>query len=212
MKVSKRLLFAVLLSAVVASMVVNVFLYLSWNLALRTLREEHTPKTYVFTWPPTSQNITSGTLYLNMSFDIIGDKMHIIARINDNDTGRGEWGGHDLAQIAFDENRDGRISGKDGAYYLPFYNITKRVSLWLHVPIFPWTPLIESYHHTCWFTEGVGSIFNITFTKQELNIHEEDTSMPVHFFYWDNNAHGCGVNSIYVQFMVPLGDEPLWTP
>jgi len=123
----------VLVACLVASLVGNAILYTNWNLALRTLMEEHTPKTYVFTWGSTSQNITSGVLYLNMSFDVVGDELHIVARINDNDTGLREWGGHDLAQIAFDKNKDGKVSGKDGPYALSFSNITKQgVGLWTY--------------------------------------------------------------------------------
>ena len=216
MKMSKVLKVAlvVLAACLVASLVGNVVLYLNWNHTLRTLREEHTPKTYVFTWDPYSQIITPGVLYLNISFDIVGDEIHIIARINDNDTG--PWAhGSDLAQIAFDKNRNGKIDGGfgDWPYYLGFSNITyTKVPLWIDWPIYASVVLKKSHHHTCWFTEGVGMTYNITFTKQELNIQEGDKSMPVHFFYFDENSDYSRKCCVYIQFAVPLGDKPLWTP
>jgi len=124
---------------------------------------------FVFNRIPVVQTITNETLYVNMTFEKIGENLSVIVRINDDNFDNPRDGPHlpDYLLIVFDFDGDCEADLGSG-YWLTSNNRTmnpgsfgwelkKGVTIAAEIPTRP------SVLHTCTFKAGEGYVFNCTF-------------------------------------------------
>jgi len=168
----KMMLIAVLAVCLVVSLFFNGYLYYD----LTRSAEHQSPTFFSFVWSPEAQNITEGPLYINMTFERIGENLSVTIKINDDDycvTGSGGTG-PDALLLWFDVNGDGYISwpGDPGSTY---YWLKPNNRTLFDVIVDPYNLTLgpiqpsatgyetESPFHTCVFMPEEGYIFNCTF-------------------------------------------------
>ena len=176
---------------------------------------DHSPKTFSFSWGPESQNVTSEILYLNMTFEIVDEKLSIIARVNDNDfNGYGGSFG-DWLCIVLDRNHNGKIDrgwehgDDDKPYILCASNSTiEPVILIDDVNCsVPKKLPVPSPYHTCTFDPQTGYTFNVSLSLQKLAL----TSDVIHIIFCDSDAQilyppAGYMHGVYVEFSFGLDE------
>jgi len=168
----KMILIAVLAVCLAVSLFFNGYLY--YDL---TRSAEHQSSTFFsFVWSPEAQNITEGPLYINMTFERIGENLSVIIRINDDDYDvmEANWSiVPDALIVCFDfDGNDSAITVADTvqAYLLRPDNTSDPgyCGLFLDLELIdhfigPSLVLRESDFHYCTFKPNEGYVFNCTF-------------------------------------------------
>jgi len=118
---------------------------------------DNTGATFTFEWPSYDQKIVNETLYMNLKFLAIEEKLSILARINDD-----EYDRRDFLGLAFDENNDGELE-HENVRLLYVENTTISAILLdngtLAIPLLH--PHVSTIH-TCIFKANIGYTFTIT--------------------------------------------------
>jgi len=187
------------LSLVLASAFVFA-VYAYWSLSI-TNSSSASKKSFSFIWGPEAQNITLGTLYLNMTFEIVNGNLSIVAKINDDEYGANpafsqefETWGKDGLDLVLDRNDNGKIDfGSSDKPYI-FWDNNRTMAYdcillgnkSLGIPKFP---SALSPYHRCVFNEGTGYTFTISLPLQGL------TSDIIHVIFIDFRN-----DVVYTQF------------
>jgi len=128
---------------------------------------------FSFVWSSKQQKITNGTLYINMTFERIGENLSVIIKINDDDYDviEDQWNVRpDTLIICFDfYGNDSAITVDDtfAAYLLRPNNMSgwgvfidlELICHWMAPPL----EFYESDFHYCTFKPDEGYVFNCTF-------------------------------------------------
>jgi len=168
-KVSAKVVIAVLAVCLVVSLFFNGYFYYQ----LSKSAEYQIPTFFSFVWSSEQQKLTEGPLYINMTFERIGDNLSVIIKINDDDYDviEDQWNVRpDTLIICFDfYGNDSAITVDDTfeAYLLRPDNMSGRGVFIDSELIFHWMapPLTfyESDFHYCTFKPDEGYVFNCTF-------------------------------------------------
>jgi len=176
----------VLSVCLVVSLVANVYLYLSWKAS-----EHHSPDTFVFSYGPEEQSIVDGVLFVNFTLAMLDDRLYIIVKINDDD-----YSEVDFLGLVLDTNRNGTLDSNvkqewNVAYdkvYVAFADNTT-VAGFYGAPGTPWVGTSKMGkmpgRHVTSFESGKGYVFKVSWTMQELNLTQIDTSIKLHFSFED---------------------------
>jgi hypothetical protein len=167
----KTMLVAGLTVCLAVSLFFNGYLYYKLTRPL----EHHSPTFFSFVWSPEQQDITEGPLYVNMTFERIGENLSVIIKINDDDCNAlpylTPWSPDKLI-IVFDANGNGTIDNLDVFgyfYWLTANNETIDTPAGLNLELLEVYPRPLSCNrrpsdfHTCTFKQGEGYVFNCTF-------------------------------------------------
>jgi hypothetical protein len=131
--------------------------------------EEPPTRTFVFDWPRGTQNVTDGGLTIHVNFTIVGDKLKVVAVINDSSPIER----YNFFCLAFDANNNSRIDPRDA---VPPYNgtmiqypnnstqIGTTADWW---PVLPGGAPWPSDFHFCIFN-GTHYIYTSTFQLKEF--------------------------------------------
>jgi len=168
----KTMLIAILAVCLAVSLFFNGYLY--YNLTRSA--EHQSPTFFSFVWSSWQQKITNETLYVNMTFQRIGDDLSVIIRINDDDYDimESRWSIRpDTLIVCFDfYGNDSAITVADTeeAYLLRPDNTSNPGCCGLYLDselidhyIGPSLYLRESDFHYCTFKPNEGYVFNCTF-------------------------------------------------
>jgi hypothetical protein len=171
----KTMLVAGLTVCLAVSLFFNGYLY--YELTRPT--EHQSPTFFSFVWSSErEQNITEGPLYINMTFERIGENLSVIIKINDDDYNvMDSYGGEkpDALFIVFDSyanDTTGSINLNDTFYYYllrPDNTTTEGPRLFLdcqlnpHIFMSGLSSFKLSDFHTCTFKPNEGYMFNCTF-------------------------------------------------
>lgn len=149
------------------SLFFNGFLY--YELTRPLEHQSPTFFSFVFNRIPVLHTITNETLYVNMTFEKIGENLSVIVRINDDDFDKPQGGPHlpDYLLIVFDFDGDGKANLGSG-YWFTSHNRTMYPGsfgweLEKGVTIAAAVGTSQSVLHTCTFKVGEGYVFNCTF-------------------------------------------------
>jgi len=150
------------------SLFFNGYLYYKLTKSL----EHRSPTFFSFVWSSEQQNITEGPLYINMTFERVGENLSVIIKINDDDYNALPAWSPDKLIIVFDANGNGTIDDEDVFgyfYWLTANNETITTPAGLNLDLLEVYPRPTSCNrgrskfHTCTFKSGEGYIFNCTF-------------------------------------------------
>jgi len=145
-----------------------------------------------------------------MTFEIVDEKLSIIAKVNDNEPSPHDWLG-----VVLDRNHNGKIDrqweheGDDKPYVLNAANTTIEPAILvdnLDVAV-PRKLPVPSPYHTCTFDPQTGYTFNVSLSLQELAL----TSDVIHVIFCDFDAlilHPPPgyVHAVYVEFCFGLDE------
>ena len=181
MKTSVKFSIIVLAVCLAVSLFFNGYLYLQIENCPEENGERYGPTHFSFVWSPGQQKITNETLYVNMTFERIGENLSMIIRINDDDYDVMEslWKiNPDTLIICFDfYGNDSAISIGDPvmSYLLRPDNTSNPTicGLFLDLELIdhymgPSLEFSESDFHYCTFKPNEGYIFNCTFPLRGL--------------------------------------------
>jgi len=171
----KTMLIAGLTVCLAVSLFFNGYFYYE----LTKPAEHQGPTFFSFVWSPEQQNITEGPLYVNMTFERIGEILSVIIEINDDDYQCGHWTAPDALILWFDVNGDGYVGFDDlpvvSYYWLKPDNTTlsRRLVNPLDLTLCgaqPQVPpkIVKSPVHACTFKQGEGYVFNCTFPLKSI--------------------------------------------
>jgi len=165
----KTMLVAGLTVCLAVSLFFNGYLYYKLTRPL----EHYSPTFFSFVWSSEQQNITEGTLYINMTFERIGENLSVIIKINDDDyNALYDWFDikPDALFICFDFNgNDSSINLNDTVFcYLLRPDNTTVFGNFVDLELIahfigPSLSLDDSDVHYCTFKPNEGYIFNCTF-------------------------------------------------
>jgi len=164
----KTMLIAGLTVCLAVSLFFNGYFYYE----LTKPAEHQGPTFFSFVWSPEQQNITEGPLYVNMTFERIGNNLSVIIKINDDDYNALPAWSPDKLITVFDANGNGTIDEEDVFgyfYWLTANNETITTPAGLNLELLEVHPRPMSCNrglskfHTCTFKSGEGYTFNCTF-------------------------------------------------
>jgi len=165
----KTMLIAGLAVGLAVSLFFNGYLYYQ----LTKPAERHGPTFFSFVWSSEQQKLTEGPLYINMTFERVGDNLSVIIKINDDDYNVSKdfyYIRPDMLIICFDSyGNDSSITPDDTFYHyglrpdnISVYAIYLDSEL-IHHPMGPALGLDKSDYHYCTFKPNEGYLFNCTF-------------------------------------------------
>lgn len=187
-------LLAVLLVCLTVSLIFNGYLHYE----LTRSREYHSPTFFSFVFGTTQQKIVNRTLYLNLTFNVIGENLTVKAEVNG-----GEYSSDAVLALQFDSDDNGTIDIRQGIdeygeYYVYFYRIDDlqflleannltlpsvdifwgwyangTIYLARSPPLKGWAEL-ESPFHFCTYENGVYTFFFTFPTKPKVELFSDD--------------------------------------
>jgi len=160
--VEKKII-ALLLAILTLALTTSVLAYTLLNQNREESKETQT-RTFIFEFPPNTQKIINGTLAINITFTIKGDRLRAIAYINDT-----LYISHKLLCLTFDSNNDTQVDAYDSAMIMYADNFTQRSAIVPGGPVLlPMTLPQQSECHVCVF-DGTQHIYNATYLLTEVN-------------------------------------------
>jgi len=220
----RKVAFAVLVVCLVVSLFFNGYLYYQ-------LTSKHSPTFFSFVFDSTMQKLVNGTLYLNLTFEVVEGNLTVKAEVNAESYNR-----YAALALQFDSDNNGTIDirywPEDDIYVYQFFrddsqfllranNMTRRSwdSYWGWLPdgeiytcsIFSGFFEQKSPFHTCSYKEGVYT-FYFTFpvkpTEFNFDIRINSTLTPTEYS-WLDGEHGIQGKLVRVLYgIVPFSGEP----
>jgi len=202
-----RFLVVVLAVCLGVSLIVNGYFYVRFS---NRLEEGHSPTSFSFVWGPTAQKIVNGTLYLNLTFDVVGGNLTVKTEVNG-----GAYNPNAVLALQFDSDNNGTIDipGEEHDYW---YSFDKGDSQFLlrsnnktrqsNSPYWDWLPNgtiwlgnmlkgvfeYESVYHFCTYKDGIYTFF-FTFpiapTTFDFDVKTNGSRISTDYS-WLNGEHG----------------------
>jgi len=210
MKMSKLNMVIVALAVCLAvSLFFNGYLYFQNQLV--TNEEEHGPTFFSFAFGPAMQNLVNGTLYLNLTFDVVEGNLTVKAEVNTE-----SYNPYASLALQFDSDNNGTIDApardyrKDDLQFLlrannytrksiaPYWGWYANGTIWCFSKM--WTPTeFPSEFHYCYYNVAKGCYtFYFTFPIE-----------PKEGMLWDRGTYGIQGKLVRVLYgIVPFDGRP----